>query len=244
MLEERVTLVAIGSTGSGKSSALNAYLQKQVFISQNPSKSVTNTTSHCESTVDGVIRCGIDTPGRGDSQGKEREQLLEMAKFLQNYQFGVNEFAIVMNGQSPRFDREQQILIRIFHAFFNDPEFWKHVCLVFTRCYAFCDMNQILNIDEFLADVQSVVISCGGYSLETPQILYFFIDSAAWESDEKTINQLNALHNFVASKPPISTRMIVVVDPNYLLVEEEIKTEVFIKEYFEDVPGERATKRV
>jgi hypothetical protein len=163
-MSERITLVAIDSTDSEKSSALNAYLQKCILISQNSSRSVTNATSCFESIVDVTIRCGIDTPGRGDSQGRDREQLIGMEEFIQKYQFGVNEFALVMIGQSPRFDREQKRLIRMFHAFFNDPEFWLHVCLAFTRFYAFCDINQVLNIKEFRSDVQLIEMSYNGYS--------------------------------------------------------------------------------
>jgi hypothetical protein len=46
----------------------------------------------------------------------------------------------------------------------------------------------------------------------------FFIDSAALESDKKTISQLDAFHNFTAYKSPISTKMVVAVDLDYLLV--------------------------
>jgi predicted GTPase len=47
--------------------------------------------------------CLIDTPGLGDSEGRDGEHIASMVAELKKVG-SVNTFLIVLNGQNPRFD--------------------------------------------------------------------------------------------------------------------------------------------
>jgi hypothetical protein len=74
----------------------------------------------------------IDSQGLDDSQGVDAANVQQMVGFLKAWQHGVNAFALVINGQSTRFDQGTQKLVKILDSFFNDSTFWNHVCIVFT----------------------------------------------------------------------------------------------------------------
>jgi hypothetical protein len=58
-----------------------------------------------------------------------------MVSYLKTGNKGVNVIALVLNGQSPRFDAGTQKLIKIMNRFFNNADFWNHVCIVFTKSF-------------------------------------------------------------------------------------------------------------
>jgi predicted GTPase len=157
----QVTLAVIGQTGAGKSQFLNGYLQQQSFQACANPNAVTLVTSSKENLIDGCLRRGIDTQGLDDTQGVDAAHIQQMVTFLKDWRHGVNAFALVINGQADRFDAGTQKLIKLINTFFNDPTFWDHVCIVFTKCYAGCeDINKPLKQQEYRRLILNLIREC------------------------------------------------------------------------------------
>lgn len=65
-----------------------------------------------------------------------------MAEFLLNYNDGINIVAIVLCGQNDRFTPDTEKFIKIAHQMFNHPDFWDHLCIIFTKWYVVMDDEQ------------------------------------------------------------------------------------------------------
>ena len=92
------TVIGIGETGMGKSSFLNAYLEKNAFRSSDSPDSCTKLTSVDTNNINGQIRKAIDTPGIKDTDNTDQENVRQLVEFLLNYNDGINVVAIVLNG--------------------------------------------------------------------------------------------------------------------------------------------------
>ena len=130
------TVIGIGETGMGKSTFLNAFLQKESFKSSDSPDSCTKITSIDSNTINNVTRKAIDTPGIKDTDNADQENIKQLVQFLINYQDGINVVAIVLNGQVDRFTRDTEKFIKIPLQMFNHPDFWEHLCIIFTKWYS------------------------------------------------------------------------------------------------------------
>ena len=133
---ETFTVIGIGETGNGKSTFLNAYLQKEAFTRSNSPNSCTKLTTVQSNTLDNKIFKAIDTPGIKDTDNADQENVKQLTKFLLRYQDGINVAAIVLNGQKDRFTSDTQKFIKIAHQMFNHPDFWEHLCIIFTKWFS------------------------------------------------------------------------------------------------------------
>jgi predicted GTPase len=120
MSAPETTVSALGRTGDGKSEFLNAYLQTPAFTVSDDPRSCTGMTTSSENLVSSHLRRGIDTQGIEDSEGVDAANVQQMVSFLKDWTNGVNAFALVINGQSPRFDQGIQKLVKILDSFFNN----------------------------------------------------------------------------------------------------------------------------
>ena len=73
----------------------------------------------------------IDTPGAGDSKGRDTKHIAEMVVGLKNVGYA-HSFLIVVNSADPRLSDQLQETLNLFCQMFG-PEFFKNVLLVFTR---------------------------------------------------------------------------------------------------------------
>jgi GTPase SAR1 family protein len=216
-------LLVVGQTGVGKSELGNAYLQQSSAfkVGDGPS-SVTFLTSAEQNTVAGVIRYCIDTQGLNDTEGIDTQHVQQMVEFMRKWTKGVNAVALVINGQAPRLDAGTQRLIKIMHTFFNNTQFWDHVCLVFTKNYHDHQVNKDRFRTEYRNKVQDIIVECIGNETQRPHIPAFFVDSTEYNNDQDTKNELTALHTFVIGLPPLPTQHVVVPDIRFMRIEQEV----------------------
>jgi hypothetical protein len=225
------TLLTIGQTGAGKSELGNSYLRDPKAFEANASPdAVTFVTSSQERIIDGVVRCCIDTQGMDDTQGIDSKHIQQMVQFMKSWPKGVNAIAIVINGQAPRFDAGTQKLIKIINTFFNNPQFWDHVCLVFTKNFKANPVDRNIVEQEYKKRVQDLVVECTGDPSRRPQLPVFLVDSRQFNNpnDQSTQNDLAALHGFVVGKNPLPTQNVQTPNVNYLRVEPETRTKKLV----------------
>ena len=201
----QTTVIGIGETGMGKSSFLNAYLQKNAFQASDSPDSCTKMTSVDSNIINNQTRKAIDTPGIKDTDNTDQENVRQLVEFLLNYADGINVVAIVLNGQVDRYTRDTEKFIKIAHQMFNHPDFWEHLCIIFTKWYS--GMNEEQKRIKQEAYKKRVIESIRKYTesnivVELPM---FFVDSPNYENEEKTRNELNRFNEFAFSKNAMKT---------------------------------------
>jgi hypothetical protein len=226
--QQRVTVAVIGQTGAGKSQFLNGYLQRQCFQACANPNAVTLVTSSDQQLVNGCLRTGIDTQGLDDTQGVDAAHVQQMVQFLKAWPHGVNAFALVINGQHDRFDGGTQKLVKLINTFFNDPTFWDHVCIVFTKCYAGCDdIDKPAKQQEYRRLVLGLIRESQGQQARNPPPLpVFFVDSKKFNVDRETMDQYALFHGFVCGLNALPTQKLVVPNVQYLKVEKETRKNI------------------
>jgi predicted GTPase len=73
----------------------------------------------------------VDTPGLGDSEGRDGEHIANMVAEIKKIGF-INTFLIVFNGQNPRFDQHLKSMLSLFKEIFG-PDFIHNTAFLFTR---------------------------------------------------------------------------------------------------------------
>jgi GTPase SAR1 family protein len=227
------TILVIGQTGAGKSEFGNAYLKDcDAFEASDSADAVTIETHAKERIIDGAVRCCIDTQGLDDTQGVDAAHIQQMVEFMRSWQKGVNAVAIVINGQAPRLDAGTQRLIKIINNFFNNQEFWNHVCLIFTKSYEVNPVNRNRVEQEYRKKVQDIVVECNNAEqvVVRPQLPVFIVDSKRFDDFITTKNELAAFHGFACGLPPLSTQYVATPDVKFMKIETETETRVLVNE--------------
>jgi len=199
------TVIGIGETGMGKSTFLNAYLKKKAFQDSNSPDSCTKKTSVDSNIINNQTRKAIDTPGIKDTDNTDQENVRQLVEFLLNYNDGINVVAIVLNGQNDRYTRDTEKFIKIAHQMFNHPDFWEHLCIIFTKWYAVMndDQKRIKKKEYKKRVIESIrKYTESDVNIELPM---FFVDSPNYENEEKTKAELDRFNNFAFSKNAMKT---------------------------------------
>ena len=234
------TVIGIGETGNGKSAFLNAYLQKNAFQSSNKPNSCTKITSAESNIIKNKILKAIDTPGIKDTDNTDQENVKQLVEFLLNYEDGINAVAIVLNGQNDKFTKDTEKFIKIAHQMFNHPDFWEHLCIIFTKWYSeMTEEQKKTKQDEYK---KKVIASINKYTDSNINIdlPVFFVDSENYKTDKKTKTELNKFNNFVFSKNAMKTTQAEV--PN-VFYEKVIREERNNYRYKENLISEDGMKR-
>jgi hypothetical protein len=225
---QETTLVLIGGTGDEQSEAGNAILQRRAFLATGDPDSVTMVTSAESSTIDGVRRTVIDTQGLDDSKGIDSAHIQQMVQFLKSYKRGVNAVALVLNGQADRLTAGTQKLIRMLHVFFNDPQFWYHFCIIFTKCYAGWNVHREVKRGLYRDKVKRFAMECAGPSVGSIPLPAFFVDSPEWQEDRETYEEFAMLNAFVVGLSPLETANLVAPDPKWFKIEIEFRSKILV----------------
>ena len=73
----------------------------------------------------------IDTPGIGDSEGKDTEHITDMVSTLKQLRY-VHCFLIVINSEDPRFNEQLQNTLKLFGCMLG-TDFFKNAIICFSR---------------------------------------------------------------------------------------------------------------
>merc|ERR1711892_1486226 len=138
--DDRMKLLIIGKTGTGKSSLCNVItghdMDSDIFPVSAKAVSCTQSTQFANVNFNANVGRPIsliDTIGFDDpKKDKDADIIGELVHQLKNNCDYVNLFMIAVNGQNPRLDGALMGMIRIFEGMFGQ-EFWKQTVIVFTR---------------------------------------------------------------------------------------------------------------
>ena len=236
------TVIGIGETGNGKSTFLNAYLQKNAFQYSDSPDSCTKITSVESNIINNKILKAIDTPGIKDTDNTDQENVKQLVEFLIKYKDGINVVAIVLNGQIDRFTNDTKKFIKIAHQMFNHPDFWEHLCIIFTKWYSeMTEEQKKTKQDEYK---KKVIASINKYTDSNINIdlPVFFVDSENYKKDEKTKIELNRFNNFVFSKNAMKTTQAEVPNVFYEKVIREERNNYRYKENLISKDGIKRTE--
>ena len=133
----KISIIALGETGSGKSLFCKLFSGSERFFSKKATESVTTeinsiTFKNEKKKVEIFL---IDTPGSNDSRGTEQDKknLILTQKFISE-QPRINCIILVMNIQNPRFTDSIKKAIKNICQCFPLPDFWTHVIIFWTHC--------------------------------------------------------------------------------------------------------------
>ena len=226
------TVIGIGETGDGKSTFLNAYLQKNIFKSSDDPNSCTKLTSAQSNIIDNNKFTAIDTPGLKDTDNTDQENVRQLVEFLLRYTNGINVVAIVLNGQIDRFTIDTKKFINIAHQMFNHPDFWEHLCIIFTKWYSCMNEEQKkMKQEQYKKEVVEYIryYTCSNINIDLP---VFFVDSLNYKTDEKTREELDEFYKFVISKDAMKTTQVEVPNVFYEKVIREERNNIRYKKNF------------
>lgn len=132
-----IKICIIGSTGTGKSALCNTICgdsnKEKYPESEEPTSKSFETTAINVTWWDkvGDPFILIDTPGLGDTKGRDSIHIADMSEKLKAELY-ITTFIIVFNGQCPRFDDHLKAMITLFSNMFSN-QFLKNAILIFTR---------------------------------------------------------------------------------------------------------------
>ena len=131
--KQRYNLVAIGTTGVGKSSLLNMFLETpDAFKVGETSYSETNVTSYKLAEYEKVKLKIIDTQGLSDGGGDTQNMMhiKNMVEKIRECQI-IDLFLLCLDGTNPRLSEYTKAVIDLFMKIF--PDFLSHTVLIFNK---------------------------------------------------------------------------------------------------------------
>jgi predicted GTPase len=186
-LPTRTTIIMIGPTGAGKSSFCNRFLRTQdSFVTSSSTQSETTKTTMKEATVSypngsTIVHRAIDTPGIGDTQGRDFEFIGEMVNFLKQLDGGVNLIVFVMPFGG-RASTDFHKTFKLLHvAFGNQGQLWDQTYFVITKCYwklaKQWESNATKQSEEWKTEMRNIGRECTDDQEWNYDIPIFFVDS-------------------------------------------------------------------
>ncbi|KAF9115199.1 hypothetical protein BGX27_008564 [Mortierella sp. AM989] len=129
------TVVAIGKSGEGKSTLLNAILGQEIFSSkisvQEVTKKVAMASNHFLNIPSNPVMHCIDTPSF-NGQLHNVERIKELGVLLNSVINGVDAFLFVVKCTHYRYDNTFHQTLQTYQGLFT-PTFWSKVIIVFTH---------------------------------------------------------------------------------------------------------------
>merc|ERR1712087_744190 len=205
-------IILMGRTGGGKSTFSNRLSgDTSVLGDQGPSiasascKSVTQENSKQLITFGDHLIAVVDTPGVGDSYGRDREHSNRLCAYLKGCG-GINAFVVVCNGACPRFDAHFKQMLQQYDLMFGGKAFWERLIIVATRVESYVqkqfrkenllgEIGVLFNIEDVKSKIQVIPIGFDGYE----QSLKDFVaaipaDRLEFKQVESPIDELRVEH--------------------------------------------------
>ena len=158
----KISIIALGETGSGKSLFCKLFSGSETFFSKKATESVTTeinsiTFKNEKKKVEIFL---IDTPGSNDSRGieQDKQNLILTQKFISE-QPRINCIILVMNIQNPRFTDSIKRAIKNICQCFPLPDFWTHVIIFWTHCKFEDEEDEKEQIENIETDVKQSFIT-------------------------------------------------------------------------------------
>ena len=107
----------------------------------------------------------IDTPGAGDSKGKDYQHAIEMVKMLEGTIKTINLFVIMLKGTDRRFDSHMLTVLRLYEEIFG-KEMWRSLLVEISywkhseedTCARLTDYQPPLDEDTLTSDINQKVM--------------------------------------------------------------------------------------
>ncbi|EDR28672.1 hypothetical protein, conserved [Entamoeba dispar SAW760] len=229
-------LVVIGSTGNGKSALCNFILKKSFFKESNNPQSVTKETIGSYGEGDRQDVFVIDTPGLQDSEGRGKQYMDQMVEYIKQ-QKGLQAIVVVLDINQDRFAQYIKTMIKVIWNVFPIADFWRHVCIVWTKCYCYFPTEVIeekkkSKIGIYQEELMKVVKETTG-TTENIEFPMYFVDSRGLHGFDNTSseNGIISMLTWVRSLTPINVEEVKKGDPVYQnIIEEKDKQERVIKQ--------------
>jgi len=211
--------LVIGQKGDGKTTFLNAYLQKNNFeISIKPESYIFQINS-VSNVINDIERICIEVQGFKDEEVLDDIYIQQLTHFLLEWKKGINVIAIVLNGQNDKLAAGTVKLIKLIHQFFNSPNFFSHVCLIFTNWNkeVMTEEDKKVKRSKYRNEILKIIKECLGCKSCNIQIPVFFVNSKKWKEDVDTKKQFSAFHSFVVSRDKLcrkSMEKVLIIDKN------------------------------
>ena len=123
------SLLVVGVTGSGKSSACNFFIGNDVFNTAGGAIAITAKSDAHAQNIMGKKILFIDTPGFGDEFASDEVRMAELGRAILFAREGVNAIVLCMDG-SRRFDSSIAQLLKEFEVL---GAFWPYTFIMYTH---------------------------------------------------------------------------------------------------------------
>jgi len=159
--------------------------------------------------------CVVDTAGYQDSDGSDRENLLEMVNSIKEIP-GIQAVLLILNFQQPRLALYIRTIIKLLCNIFSDSNFWGHVALVWTKFYYYLPPKIKNKKDEYTQEMTQEILklvreTCGDLTIST--LPTFLVDCNFKRKDPFSLSEIDRLIEWASNLEPLDMEMVKEADP-------------------------------